>query len=80
MDGKNPETLDNPNDPLSEEEEVAQENRNYLEINQPNITALKFDTKDLEYLKSSSTWEQLKVNASLSQRLIQLGFKKPSFI
>ena len=64
----------------SSEEEIAQETKTFIGINDPMIPEQSLKKEDLEYLQSGATWDSLKVNPDLSLRLAQLGFKRPSLI
>lgn len=62
------------------DEEVAQETKTFIGVNNPKISQQAIKKEDLEYLQSGSTWDAIGVNAELALRLAQLGFKRPSLI
>ena len=67
-------------DPISEDEESALNNRKYVAINQQPAEIAKFNQEDFKYLSSEASWSDLGLDSSLSDRLIQLGYKRPSII
>lgn len=64
----------------SSDEEVVQQTKTFLGVNNPKISQQAIKKEDLEYLQSGSTWDALNVNPELALRLAQLGFKHPSLI
>ena len=69
-------------EPLDEEEEIQeiQETRNFVGVNEVAATSGRFNKEDVEYLQSNSTWEALDLEPALAERLVQMGYKRPSAI
>lgn len=62
------------------DDEVAQQTKTFIGVNNPRIPEQAVKKEDLEYLHSDATWESLGVNHELALRLAGLGFKRPSLI
>lgn len=71
-----------PKDPNadSSDDEVAQQTKTFIGVNNPNVGQQAMKKEDLDYLQSGSTWDAINVNPELALRLTQLGFKRPSLI
>lgn len=63
-----------------EEEEARLDNRAHLVLNEISGQSVQFDKEDLTYIESDARWPDLGVEKKLEERLLQLGFKKPSKI
>lgn len=74
----NPKDNPKPEEVVSDEEKETLDTRKYVGINE--AIPSKFAPEDVEYLSSKVSWEALGLDKGLCERLIQLGYKKPSFI
>jgi len=73
-----PKSNQKPEDDVTDEEKETMDTRKYVGINE--AVSGKFSPEDVEYLSSKVSWEALGLDNGLCERLIQIGYKKPSFI
>jgi len=59
--------------------EVQFDTSKYATLNDP-VGGPEVNDKDLEYLNSAKTWNELNIPEDLYEQLVKLGFKNPSRI